>query len=117
VADFINELGAFLEKNGAEIKENPDLNAITKVTHNESNNSNTKIVIRFEYKGTLLQIVNDAKGFTLGNLTTRKWDDLSDVDEIKNIKFSDFSTKQTFDLISDEKRGGLIKNIVDEILN
>lgn len=117
VADFINELGAFLEKNGAEIKEKPDLDAINKVTHNENNNSTTKIVIRFCYQNNDLYIANDKKnGFTLGKINGNpemwRWDYFS-----KDIKFSDFSTKQTFDLINDEKRGGLIKNIVDEILN
>lgn len=118
VADFINELGAFLEKNGAEIKEKPDLNAITKVTHNNSRSEN--LVIRFEYKDAKLYIANDkVNGFTLGKIDGNpemwRWDYFSN--EIKSITFSDFSTKQTFDLISDEKRGGLIKNIVDEILN
>src|SRR5690606_14647544 len=40
VADFINELENALVEIGAKINDKPDLNAITKVTHNENNNSN-----------------------------------------------------------------------------
>lgn len=111
VADFINELEVALVEIGAKINDKPDLNAITKVTHNENNNSNTKIVIRFEYKSALLQIVNDAKGFTLGNLTKGNWDFFSK--DIKNIKLYDFSKRQTFEVINTIKRKELINKIVE----
>lgn len=116
VADFINELDKTLIEKGANIIEKPNLNDITKVTHNENNNANTKIIIRFEYKGALLQIVNDTKGFTLGNLTTErwKWDYFSN--KIKNIKFSDFSKKETFEMTNSTKRKEIIKKIVEEVM-
>lgn len=111
VADFINELEVALVEIGAKINDTPDLNAITKVTHNKNNNSNTKIVIQFCCQNNNLYIAIDkANGFTLGNLTIGKWNYFSE-----GIKFSDFSTKQTFELINDEKRNSLIKEIVDEV--
>lgn len=108
VADFINELEIALVEIGAKKIDKPDLNAITNVTHNENNNSKTKIIIRFEYKGTLLQIVNDTKGFTLGNLTKGYWDFFS-----KDIKFSDFSKRQAFEVINTIKRKELVNKIVE----
>lgn len=113
IADFVNELEVELIKKGAEIIKKPGLDTITKVTHNENNNSTTKIIIIFEYEETLLQIVNDSKGFTLGNLSDGKWDYLSN--EIKDIKFSDFSKKATFEMINSIKRKKTISKIVKEI--
>lgn len=113
VANFINELEIALKNSGAiEIKK-PNIDTLTKVTHQQNNNSKTKIIIRFEYKNTFLQIVNDTKGFTLGNLTDGKWDFFSE--DIKDIKFYDFSKKQTFDLIKNQNRERIISKMVREI--
>src|SRR5690606_33733578 len=113
VADFINEMETVLVEIGAKINDKPDLNAITKVTHNENNNSNTKIIISFKYKDAVLYIANDKlNGFTLGNIVERKWNYFSE--NIKDIKFSDFSKKQTFDLINDQKRNDIIIKMVQE---
>lgn len=115
VADFINELEIALQNIGAEIIEKPDLDAITKVTHNENNNSITKIVISFEYKDAKLYIANDkVNGFTLGNLTEGKWGYFSN--DIKDIRFCYFLKEQTFYLINDEKRGEIIEKMVVEVL-
>lgn len=115
VADFINELEIALQNIGAEMIEKPDLDAITKVTHNENNNSITKIVISFEYKDAKLYIANDkVNGFTLGNLTAGRWGYFSN--DIKDIRFCYFLKEQTFYLINDEKRGEIIEKMVVEVL-
>lgn len=117
VADFINELEIALQNIGAEIIEKPDLDAITKVTHNNRRRKN--LVIRFVLNEVVLQIVNDGdNGFTLGKIDGNpemwRWDYFSN--EIKSIRFYDFSAKQTFCLINDEKRGEIIEKMVVEVL-
>lgn len=107
LADFINELSELIEKD-AEIIEKPSLDAITKVAHRSSN----KIVIRFKYNDADLYIANDkVNGFTLGNLNIRKWDYFSD--DIKDIRFSDFSEERTFKMINYKKRKEVINKIVE----
>lgn len=111
VADFINELDSELIKKGAEIIEKPSLDAITNVTHQSNNKSTTKIVISFKYNDADLYIANDkVNGFTLGNLNIRKWDYFSD--DIKDIRFSDFSEERTFKMINYKKRKEVINKIV-----
>ncbi len=112
VANFVNELeNALIEKEALEIKK-PDLNTITSITHN--NNNNKKLIVKFEYKGTLLQIVNDAKGFTLGNLTDKKkWDYFSE--EIKTIRFYDFANEETFRIINNDYRTTVIDKMINQI--
>lgn len=111
VADFINELEEALNEKGADVIVKPDLDSITKVTHNNSNRA--KLIIRFIYNECDLQIVNDAKGFTLGSLTDWKWSYFSG--EVKDIKFHDFSKKEAFYLINKEERNNLIEKIVNEV--
>ncbi|MDH8700939.1 hypothetical protein M2138_000273 [Dysgonomonadaceae bacterium PH5-43] len=88
----------------------PDEQLINEVAHN---NKKTILKIEFNYKGNKLQIVNDDKGFTLGNLTKGTWDYFPS--EIKNIRFYDFSNKETFNIINDENRKEIISKIIDGI--
>lgn len=89
--------------------EMPDENLITEVAHN---NKKKILRIEFEYKGQYLQIVNDKNGFTLRNLTKKKW---GCFDEMENIKFCDFSNQDTFNLISFNNQDVLIKKMVMQI--
>ncbi len=86
----------------------PDEELISKVVHNGSRK--TMLKIEFDYLNAKLQIVNDDKGLTLGNLTTKTWGYFSE--EIKNIKFCDFSNKETFHIINSKYR----KRVIDEII-
>ena len=109
VADFINKLeNALVEKEAITI-EKTSAKTITSITHN--NNRNEKLIIKFNLNNQEIQIVNDAKGFTLGNLTDGKWDYFSD--DIKNIKFYDFSNEKTFEVINTTKREELMNKIVE----
>ncbi|MDR2836871.1 MAG: PD-(D/E)XK nuclease family protein [Bacteroidales bacterium] len=81
---------------------------ITKVTHYNSNK--TKLIIRFTFHNEELQIVNDAKGFTLGNLTQGRWGAFSE--KIPNIKFCNFEKEDTFHLINEQYREEIIAKII-----
>ncbi len=87
----------------------PDEKSISEVAHN---NKKTVLKIEFDYKDTKLQIVNDDKGYTLGNLKNGTWGYFSE--EIKNIKFCDFSNEETFHIINDVYRNEIIDEIVKE---
>lgn len=89
----------------------PDEKSIIEVAHN---NKKTILKIEFDYNGVSLQIVNDDKGFTLGNLTEGTWDYFSE--EIKMIKFCDFSIHETFQIINNDYRNKIIEKISNEIL-
>lgn len=119
VADFFNELSEDMKD--ATNKKLPEPKDITKVTHKQNGNSNTKLILKFTYEGQELQIVNDTKGFTLGNLTMRKWDHFSGEVEfekerflINEIKFCDFSNEATFYMINDVYRKKVIQEIIRE---
>jgi len=116
VDDFINELEVALKDIRAEIIEKPNAKSITSVTHN--NSKEEELIIKFKFNNSVLQIVNDAKGFTLGNLTTGKWGYFSDeIDEIKDIRFCDFSQEKTFRIINCKERSILIEKIIEEIVS
>lgn len=89
----------------------PEVELISNVVHNGSRN--TMLKIEFDYLNTKLQIVNDDKGLTLGNLTTKTWDYFSN--EIKNIKFCDFSNEETFHIINNKYRKSVINEIIKQI--
>lgn len=111
VADFINELeNALVEKEAITI-EKPSAKNIASITHN--NNKKGELIIKFKFNNQEMQIVNDSKGFTLGNLTKGKWDCFSE--DIKDVKFCDFSKKQTFYLIKKQNRERIINKMVHEI--
>lgn len=120
VADFINELETALIKIGAEIIKKPNLDEVRKVTHN--NSKREKLIIKFEFNGAILQVVNDFQnGFTLakidGNPETWRWGYFSnEINEIKDIRFCDFSQEKTFYIIDNERRRKLIENIIKEIV-
>ncbi len=110
VDDFINELSKSLP----DVTEKPMFEEITKVTHKEIGNSIHPLIIKFRYKGEEMQICNDrVNGFTLGNLKKGKWDYFSN--EIKNVRFCDFSNNETFSIISEKKREEIIAKIVEEV--
>lgn len=114
VDDFFQELSQQLKIQCPELKiQSPDLGAdITKVTHKkEGQISNTRLILRVLYKENEIQVVNDSKGFTLGNLTTNKWGLLP----VQKIVFADFSNQDTFKLINDAARKQLINCILDAI--
>ncbi len=93
----------------------PDERLITDATHK---NKKVQFIITFEYKGTKLQIENDEQGFTLGKVDGNKdaWRKTSFLnEEIKNIKFNDFSNKETFHIINNDYRNEIIQKIIDEI--
>jgi len=115
VADFFDKLEIALNKRiKANIDEKPKPEDITKVTHNKNRSSITKLIIKFRYNGTNLQIVNDkSNGFTLGNLDDGKWGYFSD--EIKSIKFCDFSDEKTFYVIKEDYRNEIIEKMITEI--
>mgnify|MGYP001007980158 CR=1 FL=1 len=116
VDDFFNELIAKLEEEeNTKTTEIPSLEDITTVTHNKNQSSITKLIVRFTYNNVKLQIVNDTKGFTLGNLCEGKWDEFSS--EINKIKFNDFSIKDTFRIINKDHRERVIKEIIVEAKN
>jgi len=108
VHEFFTELAKRLE---AELPEtfNED---VTKVTHKETG-ATTKLILPFRRNNTDLQIVNDTKGFTLGNLKKRTWDYFSD--KISNIRFCDFSNEETFHVIDFFYQQDIIDEIVKEI--
>lgn len=113
VDKFFNELEEGLEQVGAYEVKNPELEEITKVTHNKNKSSITKLIVKFKYNDSNLQIVNDAKGFTLGNLSIRKWGNFSD--EISKIRFNDFTNETTFCMINKDYRKKVIEKIIDEM--
>lgn len=109
VADFINELETALVEKEAITIEKPEAKTIASITHN--NNRNEKLILKFKFNNQEMQIVNDSKGFTLGNLTEGKWDFFSE--DIKDVKFYDFSNEKTFEVINTTKRKELINKIVE----
>lgn len=88
----------------------PDENSINEVAHNIKK---TILKVEFDYQGTKLQIVNDDKGFTLGNLTKGPWGYFSE--EIKKIRFYEFSTRETFKIINNDYRREIITEIANQI--
>ena len=88
----------------------PSGEEISEVAHKNKKNP---LVLVFNYEGTELQIINDEKGFTLRNPKTEKWNDFSG--ELKNIKFCDFSSEETFRIINNECRKKIIDEIIDKI--
>lgn len=110
---FFTELTHELKiKIKAEIKSIPNENSIAKVTHA---NKKEELKIEFTHNGTPLQIVNDDKGFTLTSGIRDKicWGYFSD--NIKNIKFQDFSNEETFYIINNENRKSIIGQMIKEI--
>lgn len=116
---FFTKLGEKLEKkiNTSEktiIIQMPDDNSITEVAQGKKQ---TKLIIKFEHNGTKLQIVNDNKGFTLGNRSKMTWEHFSEESKndvaLKDIKFCDFSNKETFQMIS----AGYQEEIIDQMIN
>lgn len=89
----------------------PDEKLITDVAHN--NNKKTILKIEFDYYDTRLQIVNDNNGFTLGNLIKGTWTYFPE--EIKQIKFNDFSNRETFHIINNDYRNTIIEAILKQI--
>jgi hypothetical protein len=119
VADFFNELSEAM--NDATNKKLPEPKDITKVTHKQNGKANTKLILKFTYGGQDLQIVNDTKGFTLGNLTMKKWDHFYGKFEfekkgfsINDIKFCDFSNEATFRMINEPYRKQVIEELIKE---
>lgn len=111
VAKFFNELEERIGVGGCVVKPSPE--QITLVTHNQKDNSNTKLIFKFKHKGVDMQIVNDKKGFTLGNLSEKKWDFFNEQTiKIKDIKFSDFSNETTFKVIDPKFRMELIDALI-----
>ncbi len=115
VDDFFNKLIAKLKKENTKITEIPSLEDITKITDNKNQERRTQLIIRFTYNNVKLQIVNDTKGFTLGNLCEGKWEEFSP--EINKIKFNNFSIKDTFRIINKDHRERVIKEIIAEAKN
>lgn len=109
VADFINELETALVVKEAITIGKPEAKIITSITH--KNSKNKKLILKFKFNNQEIQIVNDTNGFTLGNLTIGKWDFFSE--DIKDIKFYDFSNEKTFEVINTTKRKELINKIVE----
>ncbi len=91
----------------------PDEKQITEVAHS---NKKTELKITFDYNGKTLQIVNDIKGFTIGNVTLgeERWGYFKS-DEINKIKFFDFSLNETFQVINNKYRKHVIETIVQEV--
>lgn len=117
IADFFDELELRLVGEDAVVIEKPDVETFTKVAHSKGK-STRELKIIFTFKGIALQIVNDSKGFTIGNLTDKKWGHFSGVIgkvKIADIKFNDFANENTFYTISNEKRVEIIDKMVDEI--
>ncbi|WP_339423500.1 PDDEXK-like family protein [Sphingobacterium sp. MYb388] len=113
IADFFNELKDALSIIKVyQITATPEVKDITKVAHNKGN-STTKLGIGFILNCVDLQVVNDSKGFTLCDLTNQKWGPIAK--EIGNIKFNDFSKKETFYVINAEKRKEEISTLVNAI--
>jgi len=122
VADFFNELSEAM--NDATNKKLPEPKDITKVTHKQNGKANTKLILKFTYDEQKLQIVNDRKGFTLGNLETRMWAPFSGKVHfgdkkfpIKDIKFCDFSNEATFRMINAPYRKRVIEELIEELIN
>lgn len=89
----------------------PDEKNIAEIAHSDKLKKELKIV--FNRNSVILQIVNDDKGFTLGNLSNGTWDYFSD--EIKNIKFHNFSEKETFHIINKDYREWIIDKMIHEV--
>ena len=89
----------------------PNEKNIAEIAHTNKLKKELKII--FNRNGTILQIVNDDKGFTLGNLSNGTWDYFSD--GIKNIKFYNFSEKETFHIINNEHREWIIDKMIQEV--
>lgn len=89
----------------------PDENSIADIAHFSRISKKLKMV--FYRNGAKLQIVNDKKGFTLGNLSNSSWDYFSD--KIKNIKLYDFSVEETFHITNKEYRQWVIDKMIQDI--
>lgn len=90
----------------------PENDDISAVAHN--NNKKVMLKVEFDYNGEKLQIVNDDKGFTLGNLTRGTWGYVSE--ELKKIRFGDFSTLETFQIINSIYRYNIIEEIASQVV-
>lgn len=101
---FFTELGK--ELNGHILNEGN----IAKVAHH---NKNEVLAIEFNHTGALMQIVNDEKGFTLKNESNGTWGCFSE--EIRKIKFYEFSDKETFRILDNDNRKSIIDQIIKEV--
>lgn len=90
----------------------PETLVITKVAHE---GKKEKLVMQFKYQDNNLQIVNDEKGFTIGNLSKGTWGEFSK--EISSINFANFSNENTFHLINNDFREKIILQMQNEIIN
>lgn len=88
----------------------PDEGLITRVAHDGKKEI---LLTTFTYKGFHLQIVNDEKGFTIGNLSNNTWGYFSE--EISNINFIYFSNDITFHTINNDYRTEVISKMKNEI--
>lgn len=118
INDFWVELAETLRNElKVEICKKNDIEEITKVAHKEK--GSTGINFKLD-NGEEWYIVNDNKvGLTYGKILEDKsikrkegqdWFKLSE-----NIKFTDFSNEETFKIINKDKRGILIKNIINSL--
>ncbi|WP_225581999.1 PD-(D/E)XK nuclease family protein [Myroides odoratimimus] len=88
----------------------PEISIISKVAHE---GKKEKLVFQFKYEENNLQIVNDEKGFTIGNLSKGTWGEFSK--EITSINFITFSNENTFHLINNSFRKEIVQLMKDEI--
>jgi len=115
VFDFWKELEAELEIRGYEIDKPISEDEITNFFKNSRTLGAMGIGFHKE-KTDKLYIVCDGKGFTYGNLDTKRWDRFSN-DRLKEIEFSKFEKEGTFKMINQTNRKDIINEILKESEN
>ena len=87
-------------------------NLITELTHN---NKDVNLGITFNTDKNETLYISSLNNLSWG-IIEKKWKDFSDSD-LENIRFSDFNTNQTYNLISKKNTDNIISKIIDEIKN
>lgn len=115
---FFNNLKEQLESEGySKVNLYPDnieerANLITELTHN---NKDVNIGVTFTSNKNEKLYISSSNNLSWG-IINAKWKDFSD-NNLENIRFSDFNTNQTYNLISKKNTDKAIVTIIDDIKN
>lgn len=114
--DFFLELYSAVNKKFKNVKFYPEndedrAKLITKITHD---NKDENVGITFETKDGKLLYISAQNNLSWG-LINKKWTDFKN-DQVESIRFSDFSTDNTFNLIDKNHTKTVINTIINEIL-
>ncbi|MHB0755718.1 PD-(D/E)XK nuclease family protein [Polaribacter sp. M15] len=118
VDSFLNELKNSLKLKGLEnvklypLQEEERLKNLEELTHF---NNDINMGVFFEVN-KLVFYISTLNNLSWGIVETEKWKDFSH-NTLQNIRFSDFSTENTYNLIDKSKSKEAINNIIEEILD